>query len=70
MNQLPEEKTKKQPLSPAEVEKHIQAWADITQLSLDLKRAVLRTKYPEASEAELNTLVREQLASSYKAGKQ
>jgi hypothetical protein len=69
MNQLPKAKTRKQPLSPADVEKRIEAWADVTQLSLDLKRAVLRTKYPQASETELNTLVREQLESSYKASK-
>ena len=34
----------------AEVEKRIQAWADITRLSLELKRVALKKKYPEWDE--------------------
>ena len=34
-------------ISDAEVEKRIKAWADVTMLSIELKRAALRKRYPE-----------------------
>jgi hypothetical protein len=50
-------------LSPQEVEKRIQAWADVTMLSLELKRAALRKRYPDLSDRELAKLVRDELSS-------
>lgn len=35
------------PISDAEVEKRIKAWADMTKLSLELKHAALRKRYPD-----------------------
>jgi hypothetical protein len=48
------------PISSTEVEKRIQAWADITMLSLELKRAALRKKYPDVSDRELSEKIREE----------
>lgn len=50
-------------ISAAEVEKRLRAWADVTLLSLELKRAALKKKYPSLGEQEINALVREQCAS-------
>jgi hypothetical protein len=47
----------------AEVEKRIKAWADITIMSLELKRAALREKHPELSKDEINELVRKELSA-------
>lgn len=47
-------------LSPQEVEKRIQAWADVTLLSLELKRAALRKQYPDLSDSELAQRAREE----------
>lgn len=33
-------------ITAEEVEKRLRAWADVTLLSLELKRAALRKKYP------------------------
>jgi hypothetical protein len=49
-------------LSPAEVEKRIKAWADVTMLTLDLKHAALRKKHPERSENEIRELVRKEIS--------
>jgi hypothetical protein len=49
-------------LSPQEVEKRIQAWADVTILSLELKRATLRKRYPDLKDSELAQRVREELS--------
>lgn len=49
-------------ISDAEVEKHIKAWADVTMLSLEMKRAVIRQKHPELGEDEINGLVRKELS--------
>jgi hypothetical protein len=49
-------------ISDAEVEKRINAWAHITMLSLELKRAAMRKKHPELSEDEINELVRKELS--------
>lgn len=49
-------------ISPAEVEKRLNAWADITMLSLELKRAAMRKRYPELREDEINELVRKELS--------
>ncbi len=46
----------------AEVEKRINAWADVTMLSLELKRAAMRKRYPELREDEINELVRKELS--------
>lgn len=48
-------------ISDAEVEKRINAWADVTMLSLELKRAMLRKKHPKLDEAELSELMRKEL---------
>ena len=49
-------------IADAEVEKRIKAWADITMLALELKRAVLRQKNPELGEDEINELVKVELS--------
>lgn len=49
-------------LPSSEVERRIRLWADVTMLSLELKRAVLRKKYAGASEDELKELMREELS--------
>ena len=41
------------PISGAEVEKRIRAWAAVTMLSLELKGAMLRKRYPEYSVDEI-----------------
>jgi len=50
------------PISDADVEKRIKAWADVTMLSIELKRAMMRKRYPELSEDELRELVRKELS--------
>lgn len=49
-------------LEPKDIEKRIRAWADVTILSLELKRAMLRKKHPELDEAELRELMRKELS--------
>jgi hypothetical protein len=49
-------------ISPSEVEKRLHAWADITMLSLELKRAAMRKRHPELREDEINDLVRKELS--------
>ena len=49
-------------IDPAEIEKRIRAWADVTMLSLELKRAMLRKRNPELSEDGINELVRAELS--------
>ena len=44
-------------ISDAEVEKRIKAWADITMLSIELKRAMLRKRYPEYDEDEIRQMM-------------
>ena len=56
-------------ISDAEVEKRIKAWANVTLLSLDLKRAMLRKQYPEYSDDEIRHLMVKELSvaeDSYK----
>ncbi len=50
------------PLSDAEIEKRIRAWADVTTLSLELKRAAMRKRHPELREDKINELVRKELS--------
>jgi hypothetical protein len=49
-------------ITPEEVEKRLRAWADVTLLSLELKRAALRKKYPSLDDREITALIREQQA--------
>jgi hypothetical protein len=49
-------------LSSAEIEKRLKAWADVTTLSLELKRAAMRKRYPELSKDEISKLVRKELS--------
>ena len=49
-------------ISDAEIERRIRAWADVTMLSLDLKRAAMRKRHPELREDEINELVRKELS--------
>jgi hypothetical protein len=49
-------------ISDAEIEKRIKAWADVTMLLLEMKRAVIRQKHPELGEDEINGLVRKELS--------
>lgn len=49
-------------ISPSEVEKRLNAWADITMLSPELKRATIRKRHPELKEDEISKLVRKELS--------
>lgn len=49
-------------ISNTEVESRIKAWADITMLSLELKRAAMKKRHPELREDEINELVRKELS--------
>ena len=46
------------PISDAEVEKRIRAWADVTMLAIELKLSMLRQRHPELSENELREFMR------------
>jgi len=54
-------------ISSEEAQKLLQAWADASTLSLDLKRAVLRKRCPELSNDEVSARVRDEIAR-YRAG--
>jgi len=47
-------------ISPSEVEKRLKAWADVTMLCLELKKAFLRKRYPELNETEISELIRKE----------
>ena len=49
-------------ISNTEVEKRIKTWADVTMLSLELKRAAMRKRHPELREDEINEQVRKELS--------
>lgn len=49
-------------LDPSEVEKRIKAWADVTMISLELKRAAIKKRHPKLREDEINELVRKELS--------
>jgi len=49
-------------IEPSEVEKRLKAWADVTMLSLALKKAVLRKRYPELTETAISELMRKENA--------
>ena len=51
------------PISASEVEKRLRAWADITMLSIELKHAMLRNKYPDLGEDELRDLIRKEYSA-------
>ena len=50
-------------ISDAEVEKRIRAWADVTMLSIELKLAMLRNKYPNLGEDELRNMIRKEYSA-------
>jgi hypothetical protein len=52
----------KKTLDSEEIERRLHAWADITMLSLELKRAAMRKRHPELREDEINELVRKELS--------
>lgn len=49
-------------ISDSEVKKRIKAWADITMLSLELKRAAIRNRYPQLAKNEISELMRKELS--------
>jgi hypothetical protein len=49
-------------IAAEEVEKRLRAWADVTLLSLELKRAALRKKYPALDDEAITSLMRERHA--------
>jgi len=49
-------------LDSEEIERRIKAWADVTMLSLELKRAAMRKRHPELREDEINEQVRKELS--------
>lgn len=51
-------------ISGAEVEKRIKAWADVTMLSIELKRAMLKKRYPEYSDEEIRHLMLKELSDA------
>lgn len=55
-------------IAAEEVEKRLRAWADVTLLSLELKRAALRKKYPALDDQAITTLMQEGRAAYGKAG--
>lgn len=55
-------------ISDAEIEQRIRGWADVTRVSLDLKRAALRNCYPSLSEDTLAELLRKQLSFQERTG--
>ncbi|MEK6681410.1 MAG: hypothetical protein AABY79_05530 [Nitrospirota bacterium] len=50
-----------EPISNAEIERRIRAWADVTMLSLELKRAAMKKRYPKLKENELKELMLKEL---------
>ena len=50
-------------IAAEEVEKRLRAWADETPLSVELKRAALRMKYPALGAQAITTLMRERHAA-------
>lgn len=50
------------PISNAEIERRIRAWADVTMLSLELKRAAMRKRYPKLKENEFKELMLKELS--------
>ncbi|MEK6678282.1 MAG: hypothetical protein AABY39_02580 [Nitrospirota bacterium] len=50
------------PISNAEIERRVRAWADVTMLSLELKRAAMRKRYPKLKENELKELMLKELS--------
>jgi hypothetical protein len=49
-------------INPAEIEKRIRMWAEVTTLSLELKYAAMRKRHQELTEDEISEIVRKQLA--------
>lgn len=49
-------------ISDAEVEKRIKAWADVTMLSLELKRAMLKKKRYRLKGRKITEIVRKELS--------
>jgi hypothetical protein len=52
----------KRDIDPVEVEKSIRAWADVTMLSIELKRAVIRKRHPELGEDEIREMMRKEFS--------
>jgi hypothetical protein len=52
----------KKDIDPAEIEKRIRAWADVTMLSIELKRAVIRKRHPELGEDEIREMKRKEFS--------
>ena len=50
-------------ITAEEVEKRLRAWADVTPLSLELKYAALRNKYPALDDQAITTMMRERQAA-------
>jgi len=50
----------KKDIDPTEIDKRIRAWADVTMLSLELKRAALRKRHPELGEDEIREMMRKE----------
>lgn len=50
-------------ITAEEVERRLRAWADVTLLSLELKRAALKKKYPALDDQAITTMMRERHAA-------
>jgi len=50
-------------ITAEEVEKRLRAWADVTLLSLELKRAALKKKYPALDDQTITAMLRERYAA-------
>ena len=47
-------------LTGAFVEKRLRAWAEITELSLELKRAMLKSQHPKLNRKQISALMRKE----------
>lgn len=52
----------KKDIDPADIEKRIRAWADVTMLSIELKRAAIRKRHPELGEDEIREMMRKEFS--------
>lgn len=56
------ERLKMKSISDTEVEKRIKAWADVTMLSLELKRAMLKKKRYRLKGRKITEIVRKEFS--------
>jgi hypothetical protein len=50
-------------ITAEEVERRLRAWADVTLLSLELKRSALKKRYPALDDQAITAIMRERHAA-------